>query len=159
MPRVRMRLIGAKQLAANLRELPDALQPRLVLEAMEYAAEPMVEEGRALAPDAEPLGEGLPAGVIFSEDVSASQNERPAREDEAKAYFGVEQSQAEAILVEFGTGPRYHESGKYVGEMPPQPFIRPAFDNKAGVYLARLTSRLRQLIERAARELGRKSPT
>lgn len=35
-----------------------------------------------------------------------------------------------AHLVEFGTGPRFHRStGKYVGQVSPQPFLRPAWDS------------------------------
>ena len=33
-----------------------------------------------------------------------------------------------AHLVEFGTGPRFHKSGKYVGAVMPEPFMRPAWD-------------------------------
>lgn len=33
-----------------------------------------------------------------------------------------------AGLVEYGTRDRYHKSGKYVGRMPPFPYVRPAFN-------------------------------
>lgn len=36
-----------------------------------------------------------------------------------------------AHLVEFGTGPRHHASGKYVGFVAPRPFLRPAWDANA----------------------------
>ena len=54
-----------------------------------------------------------------------------------------------AHLVEFGTGPRYHESGRYVGEMPAQPFLRPAFDAEAAPSLDRLKPILASEIEKA----------
>lgn len=33
-----------------------------------------------------------------------------------------------AHLIEFGTGPRRHKSGKFVGAVMPDPFMRPAWD-------------------------------
>jgi hypothetical protein len=33
-----------------------------------------------------------------------------------------------AHLIEFGTAPRYHKSGKYVGAVMADPFMRPAWD-------------------------------
>jgi len=54
-----------------------------------------------------------------------------------------------AHLVEFGTGPRYQKNGKYVGEMPAQPFLRPAFDAEAGPTIERLKPILMTEIEKA----------
>lgn len=155
-PRVKMELTGWRELARNLQELPDALQTPLVLEAMRQAAQPMLDTGIALAADAEPLGEGLPLGVVLSDRVTESQNEPAPRKDEAKLYFGVT-GNPEAILVEFGTGPRFHESGKSVGQMPAQPFIRPAFTEGSPVFIRRLGGRLRRIIEGAARSLSRRA--
>jgi len=36
-------------------------------------------------------------------------------------------------LVEFGSGPRYHSSGRYVGQMPAQPFFRRSIDGARGL--------------------------
>jgi len=33
-----------------------------------------------------------------------------------------------AHLIEFGTGPRHHRDGKFVGAVMPEPFMRPAWD-------------------------------
>lgn len=68
-----------------------------------------------------------------------------------------------AHLVEFGTGPRFHESGKYVGVMPPEPFMRPAWDLHSGALPARLGENMWAEIEKtvarraakAAREAAR----
>lgn len=152
--RTRMQLTGWRELSRNLQKLPDELQPRLVVEAMKQSAEPMLQDGIANAPDAEPLGEGLPLGVILSDQVLASQGEPAPRKDEAKLYFGVT-GNPEAVLVEFGTGPRFHESGKFVGQMPAQPFIRPAFDANARTFINRLGGRLGRLVEGAARRLNK----
>lgn len=54
-------------------------------------------------------------------------------------------------LVEFGSGPRYQRSGKYVGQMSARPFFRPAVDeNKARA--ARIIAKgVETAIEKAAK--------
>ena len=53
-----------------------------------------------------------------------------------------------AHLVEFGTGPRYHASGKYVGQMPAQPFFRRSIDGARGLIKNRIEERARGPIKR-----------
>lgn len=43
-----------------------------------------------------------------------------------------------AHLIEFGTAPRFHASGKYVGAVSPDPFMRPAWDQYRGKILEEL---------------------
>ncbi|TFL16429.1 hypothetical protein [Jannaschia formosa] len=43
-----------------------------------------------------------------------------------------------AHLIEFGTAPRFHKSGKYVGAVSPDPFMRPAWDMHKGQMLEEL---------------------
>lgn len=47
-----------------------------------------------------------------------------------------------AHLIEFGTGPRHHKSGKYVGAVSPDPFMRPAWDAHEGQLLEELGRRM-----------------
>ena len=51
-------------------------------------------------------------------------------------------------LIEFGTGPRYHASGKYVGQMPAQPFFRRSIDGARGLIKNRIEERARGPIKR-----------
>lgn len=53
-----------------------------------------------------------------------------------------------AHLIEFGTGPRYHESGKYVGAVSPDPFMRPAWDMHKATLLDSLGTYMWQEIEK-----------
>ena len=159
--RTRLKLTGLREMQQALQRLPDELQRPLVKEALTDAAAPMRDEAIALAPDAPPIGEGLKANIIISDRLTESQAqaEQPERRDEAKVYVGVDGERPDlaphGILVEFGTGPRYHESGKYVGEMAAQPFMRPAFDAKARIVLQRFARGLKPLIERAAKSVRR----
>lgn len=157
MARVRLRVEGLREMQRALQALPDALQRPLVKEALIQAAEPMRAMASELAPDAEPFGEGLSALIITSDRLTASQqkSERAERIDEAKVYVGIDGEKPglapHGILNEFGTGPRRHESGKFVGEMIARPFMRPAFDNTAREVIQRFAAGLRPLIQRAAK--------
>ena len=53
-----------------------------------------------------------------------------------------------AHIVEFGTGPRYHASGKYVGQMPANPFFRRSIDGARGLIKNRIEERARGPIKR-----------
>lgn len=53
-----------------------------------------------------------------------------------------------AHLIEFGTGPRYHKSGKYVGAVMPEPFMRPAWDAVQPVMLENLKREIWSEIEK-----------
>jgi len=53
-----------------------------------------------------------------------------------------------AHLIEFGSGPRYHASGKYVGQMPAQPFFRRSIDGARGLVKNRIEERARGPIKR-----------
>ena len=51
-------------------------------------------------------------------------------------------------LVEFGTGPRYHASGKYVGQMPADPFFRRSIDEARGTIKNTIRDRAKEPIDR-----------
>jgi len=50
-------------------------------------------------------------------------------------------------LVEYGSVPRYHKSGKYVGIMPKKPFLRPAWDETKFSVLTKVLNDLKNLVE------------
>ena len=51
-------------------------------------------------------------------------------------------------LIEYGTGARYHKSGKYVGEVEANPYFRPAYDSVRGVIENHIVTQLRRRVER-----------
>lgn len=70
-------------------------------------------------------------------------------------YVGVKSGLA--TLVEFGTGPRFTKSGKALGVMPPEPFLRPAWDAQGPAIMARLAAGLRvELAKKIARARKKK---
>ena len=62
-----------------------------------------------------------------------------------------------AHLIEFGSGPRQHKSGKSTGHMPAFPFLRPAWDANKMAVVDLIGAELWSEIERAADRLGKKA--
>ncbi|UWQ29913.1 hypothetical protein [Leisingera sp. M523] len=62
-----------------------------------------------------------------------------------------------AHLIEFGTGPRRHESGKYVGAVMADPFMRPAWDANRERMLQILRKEVWAEIEKAVERAARKA--
>jgi hypothetical protein len=64
-----------------------------------------------------------------------------------------------AWYLENGTGPRYHKSGKGVGMLPPDPYVRPAVDANAETVIRMFTvsiaNQINKTIERLARKASR----
>jgi len=54
-----------------------------------------------------------------------------------------------AHLLEFGTGPRFHKSGKFVGAVLADPFMRPAWDQHRGQMLEKLGANIWAEIEKS----------
>ena len=155
MARARMKLTGLKELQRTLQKLPDELQAPAVKGALIDAAEPMRREAVDLAPHDE--GD-LEDSIVVTDEAMDPLADRP---DEVSVYFGVDVEKPtfapHGHLVEFGTGPRYLENGKYVGEMPAQPFMRPSFDNNWKGLVRAFGSELGRYIESAAATLAGKN--
>ena len=61
------------------------------------------------------------------------------------------------VLAEFGTGPRYHKkTRKFVGAMPAQPFLRPAWEQHKDQILEDFSKALWIQIEKSAKRLARR---
>lgn len=63
----------------------------------------------------------------------------------------------EATFDEFGTPPRFHRDGKYVGEIQADPFMRPAWDAYAGTMIQSLGSYIWDEIDRAIKRAAAKA--
>ena len=70
---------------------------------------------------------------------------------------GGRQGTPEAHLIEFGTGPRYHKSGKYVGQVSPTPMLQPAWDANKRQILDGLGKRLWDEIEKTMARRAKKA--
>lgn len=147
-----MRLQGAKELDKVLTGLKATTARGITRRATARALEPVAELARSLAP----RDEGKLAAHI---GVSSKLTKRQARAMRGQTgkdvqYMYVGPQWASAHLVEFGTGPRFKKNGQFVGIMPPQPFMRPAWDAKREEVLDRLTDDIREEIDKTLARLA-----
>jgi HK97 gp10 family phage protein len=140
-----LKLYGAKELDKVLQQLASSTARGVAKRAMTRALQPVAEAARAMAPrDTGRLAANI--GVSSKLTRRQAKQARGTARDTQLMYVGPQWPSAH--LVEFGTGPRFHKSGKFVGAMPPQPFMRPAWDANRQQVLDRLTDDLRAEIEK-----------
>ncbi len=138
-------LRGAAELDRALQDLAKTTAKRTARKAMGTSLEPVEAAAKALAPVG-PTG-NLRDSVTISHKLKPSQAAGAPREGKHVLHMYVGASAPHAHLVEFGTGPRFHKSGKFVGVMPPNPWMRPAWDGNRDAVLAGLAAALRAEIE------------
>lgn len=149
-----VRIHGAKELEAVLKQLPEHMAKQVVRAALRKAAVPILDEARRLAPVGQESkgrtrlrttkkGKVTVANYgklrgelkIITVPDSKSKSSASVAISVGKAYWGM--------FVEFGTR---HQAAK--------PFLRPAFDAKWRESLDILGRELGTMIERAAKKLA-----
>lgn len=169
-----LKVDGIKEFEAALEDLGKRLGRSVLERSLRKAAKPMLDAAKNNAPrDRGDLEGSLkiarqttsdPGKAAFAATMQATGDRTAARAALRDAYrtqggavvdlvLGPDLADggSHAHLVEFGTGPRYLKNGKYVGEMPPDPFLRPAFDVESGPTIERLKPILAAEIDKAAR--------
>lgn len=154
----KLKLLGLKETLKALRDLPDEIERPAFEEALTEAGEPMRQLAADLAPRRRSEN-SLADNIVITPNGPGN----PERRDEVRVYMGPDLQKPGAAphghLAEFGTGPRYHKSGKYVGQMPATPFIRPAFDAEARGTIKRVGPLLWAIVKRAADRVRARSVT
>lgn len=144
-----LKVSGFKEIDALLQAMPRHLAGQGVTAGMRKALRPVAAAARAYA--AGSLSERIRIAPTIKADQMAQSIINDMRN---KRLMFVGSGAPHAHLVEFGTGPRFHKSGKYVGIMPPDPFLRPAWDANKDQVLATLADAIRDEIAKA---IGRRS--
>ncbi len=151
-----LRIEGGKDLEAALMALASTTARRTARKAMAAALQPVLSAAKGAAPVG-PTG-NLRASVGVGHKLTPSQAREAGRESRDVAIMYVGAAAPHAHLVEFGTGPRHHKSGKFVGAMPPNPWMRPAWDGNRDAVLAGLSEALAaQIAATVARVAKRKA--
>ena len=139
-------MVGFKEMDALLQAIPRQLAGQGVASGMRRALQPVAAAARSYAPGS--LSERIRIAPTIKAGQQAQSLEKPGK---GKRVMYVGATAPHAHLVEFGTGPRYQKSGKYVGIMTPDPFLRPAWDANKDEVLANLAKAIRDEIEKALR--------
>lgn len=126
---VKLKVTGFKEMDRQLKQMKTATAKATVRRAMKVALEPVRAAAASSAPRSGGAGPHMADGIGIAHKLTKRQAREAKRGDGpdlASMYVGAEDPKAH--LIEFGTGPRFHKSGKFVGVMPAQPFMRPAWD-------------------------------
>lgn len=154
-----VRVEGLKELDKALKDMATSTAKRTAKRAMATALEPVAAAARELAP----RDTGRLAESIAVSDKLTKRQRTLARGSEGRdmVTMNVGAHGRVAHLVEFGTGPRHKKNGAFVGVMPPQPFMRPAWDqNMQGVLdslAASLSAEIAKTVARAERRAARRA--
>ena len=139
-----MKISGFKEIDALLQSIPRQLASQGVTSGLRRALQPVAQTARAYAPGS------LSGRIRIAPTIKAGQQAQSlAKPGKGRRVMYVGATAPQAHLVEFGTGPRYHKSGKYVGFMTPDPFLRPAWDMHKDEVLANLATAIREEISKA----------
>lgn len=128
-----MSVDGGEELGQLFEELPKSLTDNVMRKIGKDALKPVRDMAETFAP----IEEGdLRDSIEVSTTLSKRQRRLYRKKGEIAVYAGPTYPKgAHGHLVEFGTGPRTQKkTGRYTGQMPARPFMRPAWDaNKEGV--------------------------
>lgn len=151
---VSLKIEGAGDIERALAEMARGTAKGVMRRAMKTALEPVRDDA-----------DNSEFEIAVTSKLSESQ-QAEARADRARdrltLYVGpVQEDGSEAphaIFPEFGTGPRFHAtSGKYVGAVMADPFMRPAWDANRAAVLAILRREVWTEIEKAVERARRKA--
>ena len=146
-----LKLTGFKEMDLVLRQLPNRTAKNVADRAIKNALAPVAAAANGMLP------KGMPP-VIVNKKLNKSQSrEFRGTESETVRVMFVGSPSPRAHLEEFGTGPRFHKSGKYVGIMRARPFMRPAWDATKQQVLDRLKADLASEIEKAVGRIAKKA--
>jgi HK97 gp10 family phage protein len=139
-----MKISGFKEIDALLQSMPRQLAGQGVASGLRRALQPVAQTARSYAPGS------LSGRIRIAPTIKAGQQAQSlAKPGKGRKVMYVGATAPQAHLVEFGTGPRYHKSGKYVGFMTPDPFLRPAWDMHKDEVLANLAQAIKEEIAKA----------
>lgn len=139
-----LKIEGFKELDALLVAMPRQLAGQGVNAGLRRALQPVAAAARAYAPGS--LAERIRIAPTIKAGQMMQAIEKPGR---GRRVMFVGSGAPHAHLVEFGTGPRFQKNGRYTGIMPPDPFLRPAWDANKNKVLATLSEAIREEIGKA----------
>jgi len=148
-------LVGLKETMDALEKLPTlSMKKTVVRNALKKSALPIKEAAQANAQRLPFDSEKIADSMKVSTSLKKSQR---GRADRSRVTVYVGSSHPLSHLFEFGTAERYTKSGAYRGYIPPNPFMRQAWDSKKNIALSRLKEELWRALEKAAKLLAKKA--
>ena len=139
------KMFGSKEVEDALKQLPKSISKSVARRVLKKAAKPVLEGAKQKAPVG-PTG-NLKESLIISTKVTPSQKKFLESGKGVVVHVGASHPKgAHAHFLEFGTR-----------KMPPQPFLRPAWDSNKDKSLKIIGEEMGPFIEKAAATLRKKA--
>lgn len=132
---------GLREIDNALAALPKATSKAVVRRALAKELQPVADMANSLWP-----GSRDDAFAVSSK-LKKGQPEPEFAPSAVNMFVGSTRAVPHAHLLEWGTEPRHHKSGKYVGAAPPMPMLTPSWEAHKGKILEGLAASLREEIE------------
>ncbi|WP_197919315.1 hypothetical protein [Thiosulfatihalobacter marinus] len=137
--RAEFSIAGLREIDNVLAALPKATSKAVVKRALRNQLLPVADMANGFWPGAD--------DDVFQVSLKLKSGQpRPDVPQSAVTMF-VGTSKRQAHLLEWGTAPRYHKSGKYVGAVAPQPMLTPSWEAHKDNILNGLVDELRREID------------
>ena len=130
------KVAGLRELDDNLAALPNAAAKAVVRRGLSKELQPVADMANALWPGADD------SAFAVSTKLKRGQTKPDTAPHAVTVYVGSTNAAPHAHLREWGTEPRYHKSGKYVGAVAPVPSLTPAWDAYRGQILQGIAATL-----------------
>jgi hypothetical protein len=148
---VTLKTTGFREIEKALAQLPRGTSKAVARRAMKKELRPVLDMAEAFWPGAEA------AFRITSAVKSSQKGDSYAPRGASVTNMFVGSFEPQAHLVEFGTGPRFQKSGRYVGAVSPTPMLQPAWDANKHQLLEGLGKRLWEEIEKTMARRAKKA--
>ena len=149
-------MVGWKELEAALKTLPTGASKSTMKAAGKKALAPVAVAAARMAPRSSEHKPHLADSITVSTQLTRRQRRARGKRGEVEIFAGARVPYAH--LVEFGTGPRQNKkTGAFFGQMPAQPFMRPAWDSHKDEAVAIFRKEIWGELKKTARKLRRKS--
>ena len=132
---------GLREIDNALAALPKATSKAVVRRALAKELQPVADMANGLWPGADD------SAFAVSSKLKRGQPELELGANAVRVFVGSTKSAPHAHLLEWGTEPRYHKSGKYTGAVPPTPMLTPSWEAHKGRILEGLAASLRDELE------------
>lgn len=154
---VRLEMKGFRELEKALAQLPRGTASGVARRAMKKELAPVASMANAFWPGADNDVFRVTSRISGRQ---RSQSLAPRGRSILNMFVGAQGGPLgapQAHLLEFGTGPRFHKSGKFVGQISPLPMLQPAWDANKRQILDGLGKRLWEEIIKTQARRARKA--
>ena len=154
-PAFKFEIVGLKECMDALSELPTlSMKKTVVRNALKKSAIPIRDRAKENAQKLSFDSESIAESIKISRSLKKSQR---GRADRSRVSMYIGSTHPLAHLFEFGTAERVTKSGAYRGYIPPNPFMRQAWESKKKSALDRLGEELWKALEKSAKMLHKKA--